>query len=258
MNTKSGRITATAIAATLAVSSLGLATAPAHAAQSSPDNGGTCSVANTSSTQQGSTDMNLLSGNESKNLTDKVAAGINDGTYTSHAGSSSLDFNRTKVYKVTSGDQTFTSVTVPTNGDYTTTSNFTALFDKDGNSVNYSETLYSQGPSGTFHLDKYANGQMSESKDTDVQYKTNQQISQEDTQSSSDGATTYKSTGDKVACVASVLGVSGTVGYLIVGACAGACAAGETGVTIPVCVACIGGYATVGGASVTAVASCFN
>lgn len=36
MNTKSNRITATAIAATLAVSSLGLATAPAHAAQSSP------------------------------------------------------------------------------------------------------------------------------------------------------------------------------------------------------------------------------
>ena len=71
-------------------------------------------------------------------------------------------------------------------------------------------------------------------------------------------AASGKSFGDKVACVSSVLGVSGAVGYLIVGACAGACAASETGVTIPVCVACIGAYAAFGGASVTAVASCFS
>jgi len=51
-----------------------------------------------------------------------------------------------------------------------------------------------------------------------------------------------------------LLGVSGAVGYLIVGACAGACTIPLVGTAI--CVACIGAYAIVGGASVTAVASC--
>lgn len=59
------------------------------------------------------------------------------------------------------------------------------------------------------------------------------------------------------ACLAAVLGVGGTVGALIAWACAGSCAAAAAGVGVPFSVACIAAYATVGGASITAVASCF-
>jgi hypothetical protein len=59
------------------------------------------------------------------------------------------------------------------------------------------------------------------------------------------------------ACIATVLGVSGVVGGIIAYGCAGACAAAAVGVGVPFCIACIAGFATVGGASVTAVATCF-
>ena len=43
------------------------------------------------------------------------------------------------------------------------------------------------------------------------------------------------------------------MGSIIAYSCAGACAAAAAGVGVPFCVACIAGFATVGGASVTAV-----
>ncbi|WP_169253615.1 hypothetical protein [Brevibacterium sp. 'Marine'] len=243
------------LVAGLAAGGLGSAVGPAQAskagANSKQEN---CAQAGSSET---STDMKQMTGKSAEGLIETVSEGVGNGTFNSHAKSSLLNFNKGKVYKVTSGDKQFTSVTIPVEGKYATTSNLTVLFDGDGKKVNYSEVLYTQGDNGKFHLAKYENGKITEDRNTDISYKTDSQISAESKKGVSGELSTQKSTGDKVACVASVLGVSGTVGYLIVGACAGACAAGETGVTIPVCVACIGAYATVGGASVTAVANCF-
>ncbi|GAA1866509.1 hypothetical protein [Brevibacterium marinum] len=252
-----GKKLATVVAtAALTAGSLGAVVGPAQAStDSAVAEQGSCSKAESS---RNSTNMKQITGNSAEGLIRTVSNGVDDGTFNSRAGSSELDFGKGKVYKVSSGDDQFTSVTIPVDGKYATTSNLTVLFDDDGNRVNYSEVLYTHGAEGKFHLAKYENGKVTEDRDTDIPYKTDSQISQESKQGAPGEVASQKSTGDKVACVASVLGVSGTVGYLIVGACAGACAASETGVTIPVCVACIGAYATVGGASVTAVASCFN
>lgn len=59
------------------------------------------------------------------------------------------------------------------------------------------------------------------------------------------------------ACIATVLGVSGVVGGIIAYGCAGVCAAAAAGVGVPFCLGCIAGFASVGGVSITAVATCF-
>lgn len=250
------RLAAAVVVAGLAAGGLGSATSPVHAStDSSSSKQESCVKASSNET---STDMKQMTGKRAEKLIGDVSEGVANGSFNSHAGSSLLELEKGKVYKVSSGSNQFTSVTIPVEGKYAKTSNLTVLFDSNGNRVNYSEVLYTQGDEGKFHLAKFENGKVAEDRDTDIPYKTDSQISAESKQGVSGELSSQKSTGDKVACVASVLGVSGTVGYLIVGACAGACAASETGVTIPVCVACIGAYATVGGASVTAVANCFN
>lgn len=255
MRTIGHKLAAVVATAALAAGGLGVVGPVQASTDGAGAKQGSCSKAESN---RNPTNMKQISGKDAKGLVRIVSNGVNDGTFNSHAGSSGLNFGKSKVYKVTSGNDQFTSVTVPVDGKYATTSNLTVLFDDDGNTVNYSEVLYTHGAEGKFHLAKYENGKVAEDRDTDIPYKTDSQISQESKQAAPGEVSAQKSTGDKVACVASVLGVSGTVGYLIVGACAGACAASETGVTIPVCVACIGAYATVGGASVTAVANCFN
>lgn len=93
------------------------------------------------------------------------------------------------------------------------------------------------------------------SVDTDLPYMTDAAL-RDAPASEAPGGLAALGVRSTAACVAAVLGVSGFTAYLIVGACTGACAV--PGVGTAVCVACIGAYAAVGGASITAVASCFR
>ena len=68
------------------------------------------------------------------------------------------------------------------------------------------------------------------------------------------GAQTQSAT----SCLAAVPGISGFFAGIIVAICWGACAAAAVGVGVPFCVACIAAYAAIGGASITAIASCFE
>ncbi|TFD94547.1 hypothetical protein E2491_12945 [Jeotgalibacillus sp. R-1-5s-1] len=63
--------------------------------------------------------------------------------------------------------------------------------------------------------------------------------------------------GAVAACIGAALGVGGTVAYLIAVGCGGSCVA-PTPVTAPICAACIGAYAVLGGGGMAAVVACFN
>lgn len=130
-------------------------------------------------------------------------------------------------------------------------SNLTVLFDADGAVVQYADTLFSQGDSGNFHVTSYVDGALTNSANTGISYMSDEQLRSE---VASQTAVVPMST---AGCLAAVLGVSATVAAAIAYACVGSCSVPMTPVTAPVCAACVGGFAAVGGASITAVASCF-
>lgn len=66
-----------------------------------------------------------------------------------------------------------------------------------------------------------------------------------------------KAAADPTTCIMAVLGVSAIVAGIILVLCGGSCSVPVTPPTAAICVACIAGIATVGGASITAVMGCF-
>lgn len=175
-----------------------------------------------------------------------------------------LDFERAKVTRVASDGHRYQYVTIPlTSAAYNPLSNVAVVLDHNGRVVTYAESVYATGAQGNIQLTSYQDGKATRVLDTGVRAMSNDSFRKEMTrtrhaiEAHGDHVTTH-GWGEKVACLGTTLGVSGVVARIILTACAGACATSESGVTIPVCAACIAGYATVGGASITAVASCFN
>lgn len=199
------------------------------------------------------TDMTQVGGQVADQLTDAVSAAVTSGEIATAAPRTALSLDKAKVYTVETDGPTYTSVTVPVAGGYSTVSNLTVVFDDKGDIVQSGETLISRNDAGNFNISSYADGKLVKSNDTDRPFMTNAELLQEPDQGTE---VTTMGVGSTVACVVAVLGVTGAVGYLIVGACAGACTIPLVGTAI--CVACIGAYAVVGGASITAVASCFK
>lgn len=195
--------------------------------------------------------MTLVTNQRAHDLTGAAMAAVKKGSISLHAPAGSLAQDEAKVYTVDAENTTVTSVSIPVGGDYSMLSNLTVVFDKGGNIVQYGETLISENEAGNFNITSYADGRLAKSNDTDQAFMTDAQLQN----NSSPARVSTSGVGETVACVVSVLGVSGAVAYLIVGACAGACTVPIVGTAI--CVACIGAYAAVGGASITAVASCF-
>ncbi|KIH99598.1 hypothetical protein LP52_06955 [Streptomonospora alba] len=198
--------------------------------------------------------MTLVEDQEARDLPGAVSEAVKNGEISVQAPQSALSHGQTKVYTVDAEDKdtTFTSVTIPVGGDYSMLSNLTVLFNESGDIVQYGETLISENDAGNFNITSFTDGELVNSNDTDLPYMTDAQLQQD---AASGEAMATAGAGSTAACVAAVLGVSGATAYLIVGACTGACTV--PGVGTAVCVACIGAYATVGGASITAVASCF-
>ncbi|ANE48730.1 hypothetical protein SY83_04675 [Paenibacillus swuensis] len=63
--------------------------------------------------------------------------------------------------------------------------------------------------------------------------------------------------GTVAACLGAVLGIGGTVAYLIAVACGSSCVA-PTPVTAVICAACIGAYAVLGAGGIAGAVACFN
>lgn len=202
------------------------------------------------------TNMTQVDGQRARNLTRAALDEVKSGGLATHAPRPALSFGQAKVYSVDSDGPAYSSVTVPISGGYSMVSNLTVLFNDSGEITQSGETLISENEAGNFNISKFTDGELVKGKDTNRPFMTDAQLRQ-DAQRGAAGADTVaaQGAGSTVACVAAVLGVSGAVAYLIVGACAGACTVPVVGTAI--CVACIGAYAAVGGSSIAAVASCF-
>ncbi|WP_223830625.1 hypothetical protein [Nocardiopsis quinghaiensis] len=210
----------------------------------------------TGAEQDDAYDMTLIDGAPAERLAADVAALVGDGEVTVHASAEALARDGAKAYqiKADSDQPQHTSVSVPISGGYSEPlSNLTVLLDAEGAVVQYAETLYSQADSGNFHISSYVDGALTKSGDTGIPFVGDEQL-RDEVAAANEAVAESASTG---ACVAAVLGVSGAVGAAIAYACVGSCSVPMTPVTAPVCAACIGGFAVVGGASITAIASCF-
>lgn len=230
------------------------ATASQSSATTATSDAKSCSVQ--AAGKAGATDLSQVKGQKSRGLIEAVSSAVKNGKISTHAPQAALSLQKAKVYSVNTDGPAYTSVTVPISGEYSMVSNLTVIFDGKGKIVKSGETLISKNDAGNFNISNFTGGKLVKSNDTDRPFMSDAQLQQKDPDKSAGPVlNSTHSTGSTVACVVSVLGVSGAVGYLIVGACAGACTVPIVGTAI--CVACIGAYAAVGGASITAVASCF-
>lgn len=170
------------------------------------------------------------------------------------ASSESLAFEETAVYEISSTKGTYTTVTIPIRGEYSLLSNFTVVFDKHENVAQYTEMHLSENAEGNFRATSFTDGALTSERDSDIKFANDTVLKQGVSQSTDVAMPAGKNTKN---CLIAVLGVSGTTATLLAWVCAGSCAAAAAGIGVPFCVACIAGYATIGGASIAAVASCF-
>ncbi|MBF4992710.1 hypothetical protein ITX31_01105 [Arthrobacter gandavensis] len=202
-----------------------------------------------------------VSSERAAEVTSEAMASLASGEVDIQASLESLKASDSKVSTVSTPDGQYTTVTVPLGEPYSLTSNVSMVLDSTGHRLQYSETLVSENAAGKFNVTTYVDGTLTSNQDTDLAFMTDAELRADLANSqpkspTSDGGMQLaeKNTG---ACIATVLGVGGVVGSIIAYSCAGACASAAVGVGVPFCVACIAGFATVGGASITAVATCF-
>ncbi len=160
---------------------------------------------------------------------------------------SALELEESTVYTVGGG---VTVVTIPLHEEYSLPSNITVFFDEDNKVLQTNEMLVTKNDLGNFQVSTYLNGTLVNSQDSGLAYMTDEELLAEEP--------TIQPTGFKeiAGCLGGVLGVGGTAAYIIAVACGGSCAT-PTPVTAGICAACIGAYATIGGASIAGVVACF-
>ncbi|MBG6066416.1 hypothetical protein [Micromonospora ureilytica] len=113
---------------------------------------------------------------------------------------------------------------MPIGAGYSLTSNFIVLFDEKSSIVQYTETYISENAAGNFNITSYSDGNSSAAR-TQMPYMSDAQL-----QKNSSTDTSHEAQSTRY-CV---------------------------GGGVPFCIACIAAYATIGGASITAIASCFK
>lgn len=254
--------TATAIAVTMSFNALGAHAIPDGVTSSVPQVSVSASSATMNVAVRSDSDLTKINGVTANRAVSAVKGAIDRGEVSIHASTASLRFNQANVYSmVTAEGQTFTTVTTPLDG-HRVMSNVTVVLDGSNKMRQYSELHLDEAASGNFKVASYVNGKLVKSGDTGIRAVSDAQLKKElvAVAKKSEGVTGIQMAAKKKntgACLAAVLGVSGVVGGVIAYVCAGSCAAAAAGVGVPFCVACVAGYATIGGASITAVASCF-
>lgn len=198
----------------------------------------------------GTQDIVVLTSDEAEQFIDATLNAVEEGEIENIAPESAFSLEESTVYTVGGG---VTVVTVPLNGDYSLPSNITIFLDEDNTVLQTNEMLVTKNELGNFQVDTYLDGSITKSEDTGISYMTDEELLAEEPVDSGIQPMSIKSV---AACLAGVLGVGGTIGYLIAVACGGSCAA-PTPVTATICAACIGGYATLGSAGIAGVVACF-
>lgn len=198
----------------------------------------------------GTQDIVVLTGDEAEQFIDATLNAVEAGEIENIAPESAFSLEESTVYTVGGG---VTVVTVPLNGDYSLTSNITVFLDEDNTVLQTNEMLVTKNELGNFQVATYLDGSSTKSEDTGISYMTDEELLAEEPVDSGIQPMSVKSV---AACLAGVLGIGGTTAYIIAIACGGSCAV-PTPVTAPICAACIGAYAALGGASIGGVVACF-
>ncbi|BBO00032.1 hypothetical protein [Sporolactobacillus terrae] len=170
-----------------------------------------------------------------------------------------LDFDNAKALTITQDNKNYTSVTIPiTGGQYSFISNLTLIFDSQNKMITYSETLITKNNNNKFVITSYFDGELVQNKVTDVDYVSDSELKKgldEIHETTKEINQNYQTAGvGKIAaCIGAVAGVNAGVAYLIAGTCVASCPT-----IVPICVACIGGVATMGAADIGAIVACFK
>lgn len=198
----------------------------------------------------GTQDIVVLTSDEAEQFIDATLNAIEEGEIENIAPESAFNLEESSVYTVGGG---VTVVTVPLNGDYSLPSNITIFLDEANTVLQTNEMLVTKNELGNFQVGTYLNGSTIKSEDTGIPYMTDEDLLAEEPVDSGIQTMSVKSV---AGCLAGVLGVGGTTAYIIAVACGGSCAV-PTPVTAPICAACIGAYAAIGGAGIAGVVACF-
>lgn len=198
-----------------------------------------------------------VSHDEAAAKTEAVADAIQRGDVIIHASARLLDLDDSSVYAIDAEEgSTFTLVAVPITDGYDPTTKLTVLFDEGGNIVEYLETHVRENEAGNFQVTSYADGEVAKSQDTGIEFSTEAELQREVV--SAPGGVAQTQSSSTAACLAAVLGVSGAFAAIIASMCKGACALAAVGIGVPFCLACVGGFVSLGGVSITQVGSCFS
>ena len=211
------------------------------------------SIAPASKTQAKASDPSdvvVLQSEQAAPFTEATVDAITKGSAKHIADNSALNDKEATVYTVGGG---VTVVTIPLNESYSLPSNITVFLDEEKSVLQTNEMLVTKNKQGNFQVETYVDGALSKSVDTGRAFMTDAALLAEKPAPSD---VQPMGVGSVAGCLAGVLGVGGTTAYIIAAACGGACTV-PTPVTAPICAACIGAYATIGGASITGVVACF-
>lgn len=191
----------------------------------------------------------VVTGKLAKELVNTTLRAVEKGKVENVAPVSAFDLEGSSVYTVGGG---VTAVTVPLHEDYSLPSNITVFLDEDHNVLQTNEMLVTQNELGNFQVSTYLNGTLVKSQDAGIAYMTDEELLAEEP-----SMIQPMGIGAVASCLGAVLGVGGTVAYIIAVACGGSCAA-PTPVTAPICAACIGAYAVIGAGGIAGAVACFN
>jgi len=134
--------------------------------------------------------------------------------------------------------------------NYNILSNFTVIYNNNFDLIRYSEIHIQESENGFFKVLTYLNGRLIVETETEFEFIENEQF-EEELQAFED---MLSNPSVRNWCLVGVLGVGIIVAGLIFVACVVFCPVTAGGG----CVACIGAFAVIGAATITAVASCFN
>ncbi|WP_197479974.1 hypothetical protein [Paenibacillus swuensis] len=196
-------------------------------------------------------DIVVVTGDEAEEFINATQRGVKKGKVDKIAPLSTFDFEKSSVYTVGGG---VTVVTVPLSDKYSLPSNVTVFFNEDNTVLQTNEMLVTKNEAGNFLVETYLNGSLVKSVDTEIPYLTDKELLAEEPVNS---GIQPMGIGTVAACLGAVLGIGGTVAYLIAVACGSSCVA-PTPVTAVICAACIGAYAVLGAGGIAGAVACFN
>lgn len=192
-----------------------------------------------------------------QHLTDLTKNAISNKEVDINYSNGDLDFDNATFLEIKENNEDYASVTVPVVGDqYSLISNLTLVFDSKNKIISYSETLITKSNNDKFLVTTYFDGVLIQDEVTDIDYISNSELQKEldyVQDVSSDIIQAKKSFNEVILCISVVALVDLTIARIIAVTCIASCPA-----VPPICAACIGAVAVVGGANIAAIMNCFK